>query len=158
MNIRTNMLWRVPVYCAAASWAAFYLTVFLGRFFFMVITIGEDGGSQLSVDPVRSAVFNGVLFAAVLLIGGLWAFRSMTKAEIAVSAGIISAVYLLIALAQLSFASFPTSISAVLAYIQTWTGILSSLLMKATNNIYAAAILSSFAPMLFVPFGKRLNT
>lgn len=157
MKLRIQTLWKVPVYCAVSSWVSFYLTVYIGGFFFTVKTLGTDGITQVSADPIRSAIFNGVLFLLVLLIGGLLAFRSMTKAEIAVSAGITSGIYLLIVLAQLYMPGFPLSLSITLAYIQNWTGTFSSFLLKLTNNLTLSVILSSFAPLLFIPFGKKSN-
>ena len=56
--------------------------VYLGRFFFVVQDMGPDGVIQISADPIRSAIFHGVLFLVVLFVGGLWAFRNMTKTEI----------------------------------------------------------------------------
>lgn len=79
----------------------------------------------------------------------------MPKKEIAVSSGIASAIYLLIVLAQLFIPNFPLSLSVTLAYIQNWTGTLSSFLIKLTNNLTLSAIVSSFAPLLFIPFGKK---
>lgn len=158
MKVRIQTLWKIPVYCAAASWVSFYLTVYLGGPFFTVSTVGADGVTELSADPVRSAIFSGVLFLAVLLVGGLWVVRSMTKAEAAVSAGIASGIYLLIVLAQLCIPNFPLSLSVALAYIQNWTGTLSSLLLKLTDNLTLSVILSSFAPLLFIPFGRKANT
>ena len=155
MKLRVQTLWKVPVYCAGSSWISFYLTVCIGGFFFTVKSVGADGVAQVSADPVRSAIFNGLLFLLVLLVGGLWAFRSMTKAEVAVSAGIASGIYLLIVLAQLYVPNFPLSLSITLAYIQNWTGTVSSFLLKLTNNLTLSVILSSFAPLLFIPFGKR---
>ena len=125
MNVRIRTLWKVPVYCVVASWISFYLTVYLGGFFFTVKTVGADGVTQVSADPIRSAIFNMALFLIVLLIGGLWAFRSMSKAEIAVSSAIASGIFLLIVLAQLYIPSFPISLSIRLAYIQNWTGTVS---------------------------------
>lgn len=158
VKVRIQTLWKVPVYCAVSSWISFYLTVYLGGFFFTVRTVGADGVTQLSADPVRSVIFNGVLFLLVLLVGGLWAFRSMTKAEVAVSAGIASGIYLLIVLAQLYIPNFPLSLSITMAYIQNWTGTLSSFLLKLTDNLTLSVILSSFAPLLFVPFGRKSHT
>ena len=158
MKVRIQTLWKVPVYCAVASWISFYLTVYLGGFFFTVKTVGADGVTQVSADPIRSAIFNMALFLIVLLIGGLWAFRSMSKAEIAVSSAIASGIFLLIVLAQLYIPSFPISLSIRLAYIQNWTGTVSSFLLKLTNNLKLSVILSSFAPLLFIPFGKESNT
>ena len=155
MNIRIKTLWKVPVFCMVASWISFYLTVYIGGFFFTVKTTGADGITQVSADPIRSAIFNGALFLFVLLVGGLWAFRSMTKAEIAISAGIASGLYLLMVLAQLYVPDFPLSLSITLAYIQNWTGTLSSFLLKLTDNLTLSVILSSFAPLLFIPFGRK---
>lgn len=157
MNIRIKTLWKVPVFCMVASWISFYLTVYIGGFFFTATMVGADGVTRISADPVRSAIFHGVLFLLVLAVGGLWAFRSMTKAELAVSAGIASGIYLLIVLAQLYVPNFPLSLSFALAYIQNWTGTLSSFLLKLTDNLTLSVILSSFAPLLFIPFGKKSN-
>ena len=158
MNVRIRTLWKVPVYCVVASWISFYLTVYLGGFFFTVKTVGADGVTQVSADPIRSAIFNMALFLIVLLIGGLWAFRSMSKAEIAVSSAIASGIFLLIVLAQLYIPSFPISLSIRLAYIQNWTGTVSSFLLKLTDNLTVSVILSSFSPMLFILFGQKLDT
>ena len=158
MKMRMETLWKVPVYCAVASWISFYLTVYLGGFFFTVKTVGADGIMQVSADPMRSAIFNAVLFLIVLLVGGLWAFRSMSKAEVAVSSAIASGIYLLIVLAQLYIPGFPLSLSVTLAYIQNWTSTVSSLLLKATDNLTISVILSSFSPLLFIPFGRKLST
>ena len=158
MKVRIQTLWKVPVYCAVASWISFYLTVYLGGFFFTVKTVGADGITQVSADPIRSAIFNAVLFLIVLLVGGLWAFRSMSKAEIAASSAITSVIYLLIALAQLYILNFPLSLSVILAYIQNWISIVSSLILKLTDNLTASVILSSFAPLLFIPFCRKLDT
>ncbi len=158
MKVRIQTLWKVPVYCAAASWISFYLTVYLGGPFFIVRTVGADGVTQVSVDPVRSAIFKAALFLIVLLVGGLWVFRSMSKAEIGVSAGIAAGIYLLIVLAQLYISDFPLSLSMTLAYIQDWTGTLASFLMKLTDNLTISVILSSFAPLLFLPFGRKRDT
>ena len=155
MKIRIQTLWKVPIFCMVASLISFYLTVYIGGFFFTVKTLGTDGITQVSADPIRSAIFNGVLFLLVLLVGGLLTFRSMTKAEIAVSAGIASGIYLLIVLVQLYIPNFPLSLSITLAYIQNWTGTLSSFLLNLTDNLTLSMILSSFAPLLFIPFGKK---
>ena len=158
MKLRIQTLWKVPVYCAVSSWIGFYLTVYIGGFFFTVKSVGADGVTQVSADPIRSAIFNGALFLLVLLVGGLWAFRSMTRAEVAVSAGIASGIYLLMVLAQLYVSNFPLSLSITLAYIQNWTGTLSSFLLKLTNNLTLSVILSSFAPLMFIPFGRKSST
>lgn len=155
MKLRVNTLWRVPVYCLISSWISFYVTAYIGGFFFTVRSVGADGITELAADPVRSAVFNGCLFAAVLLLGGLWAFRSMTKAEIAVSSAIISSVYFAVTLAQMFSTGFPLELSVKAAVFQNWTGTMASFLLKVTDHFSFSVLFACFAPFLFVPFGKK---
>ncbi len=155
MKLRVNTLWRVPVFCIVFSWISYYLTVYIGGFFFTVQTVGANGITEVSADPLRSAIFNGFLFLTVLLLGGLWAFRSMTRTEIAVSAASISLLYLAVVLAQLYIPNFPLALSIRLASFQNWTGILSSFLVKLTENFQISVLLSNLAPFLFVPFGRK---
>ena len=153
MKLRPGTLWRVPVFCIIASWLSYYITIY-GGFLYVVRTTGADGAVEVSVDPLRSTLFQGVLFLAILLLGGLWAFRSMTKLEIAASAALISAVYLVVLLLQLYLPGFPPALSVWLAPFQNWKGILSSLLLRFIN-FHLALAASAFAPFLFVPFGRR---
>lgn len=155
MKLRINTLWRVPAFCVISSWISYYITVCIGGFFFTAKAVGTDGITAVSADPLRSGIFSGLLFLIVLLLGGLWVFHSMTKAEIAVSAAIISVIYLSIALAQLYIPSFPLTLSVKLASFQNWTGTLSSFLLKLTDNFQLSVLLSNLAPFLFVPFGKN---
>lgn len=155
MKIRPKTLWRVPVYCLVASVASFFLTAYLGGFVFGVQTVRPDGAIELSIDPLRSAVFDGALFVGILLLGGFWFRRCMTRREIAVSAAITSLIYLAIVLAQICIPNFPLSVSIRLAYIQNWTAEVSSLLFRLTQNTNLSAVTACFCPMLFVPFGKK---
>ena len=153
MKMQAKNLWKVPVYCAVASWISFYATVYLGRFFFVVQEMGPDGVTQVSADPIRSAIFNAVLFLVVLFVGGLWAFRNMTKKEILVSSAIASVVYLLIVICQLIIKGFPVSL--FLNYIQYWISTPNSFIYSLTDNWAFSAIISSFSPLLFILFGKK---
>ncbi|NCE64273.1 hypothetical protein D1159_06655 [Pseudoflavonifractor sp. 524-17] len=141
MNIRWNTLWRVPVFCVIASWVSFMIMVYMGGFFY--------------ADPVRSAIFDGAVFLIILLIGGLLCFRSMTRAEIAVSAGIISSIYLAVALAQLYVPGFPVSLSVTLARFRNWTSIVAAALANLINSPLISITAASFVPFLFVPFGRK---
>lgn len=147
-------LWRVPVLCLVGSWVAFYLTVYLGRFFFVVKTMGEDGIPVISADPVRSSIFHWVLFLLILVVGGIWFLRGMTKKEIALSAAIISGIYLILVLLQLYLPSFPLGVSVILAQFQDWTGTVSNTLYQITGNLPLSTITACFCPFLFVFFGK----
>ncbi len=153
MKLRISTLWKVPVYCIIASWISFYVTVYLGGFFFVEQSVDAEGVIHASADPVRSAIFSGVLFLLVLFVGGLWAFRSMTKKEIALSAAIMCVIYLLIDLAQIMAPNFSTFL--IFAYIQNWISPPASFLFSLTDNLVVSAILSSFVPLLFIPFGKK---
>lgn len=153
MKIRVNTLWRVPVFSLLAGIVCYYLTVYLGGFFYAVKTVEADGAISLSIDPVRSAIFQAVLFAAGLLVGGLLLFRSMSKMEIALSAAI--AVALQAALSGLLYvaAQFaPTLVNWLLPLTQ-WTGALGSVLTKITQ-VPVVSWIGLLAPLLFVPFGK----
>ena len=158
MKIRPNTLWRLPVFCLAAGWVTFYITVHMG-WFYIVKTTGPDGATNISADPVRSTLLHAALFILVLLVGGLWLFRSMTKAEIAVSAAIAAAFYLIVTIAELivpnCFFNISPSLSLTLMELQEWRTIFSSFLRKLTNQVEISAVLSCFAPFLFVPFGRK---
>ncbi|WP_308856872.1 hypothetical protein [uncultured Oscillibacter sp.] len=134
---------------------SFYVTAYLGGAFFVVRTVGADGVTNVSADPVRSAIFDAALFLIVLALGGLWAFRTMTRAEIAASAGIISAVYLIVVVLQLTLPSFPLSLSVQLAKFFNWTGTVSSWLLRLTDHLAFSTIAACFAPLLFIPFGRK---
>lgn len=154
MRIRKHTLWRVPVYCMVSGWISFYLTAYIGGFFFTNKTI-IDGTTHLSVDPIRSLIFHGVLFAAILLLGGLFFFRNMTKQELALSAAIASALYLIITLGQIFVPELLRPITMSLAKIQNWDAFVSSLLMQVTSKVNLSALLSNLTPFLFVLFGKK---
>ena len=155
MTMRPQTLWRVPVFCAAASAVSFYLTVYLGRFFFVVETTGADGSTVISADPLRSALFNGVLFVLVLLAGGLLAFRSMTRREIAASAAIFAGIDLVLCLIQLLAPDLLLSLLVPVALIQNWTATPTSALYQLTGHLPVSALAACLSPFLFVPFGKR---
>ena len=153
MHVRVNTLWRVPVFYLCASWISFYLTVYLG-FLYLLKTTGADGVTEVSVDPIHSAIFNLVLLLAVLLLGGLWAFRGMTKLEIFLSAAILVAVYVIINLLEMFF-DVPVSLSFTLAKFQNLNGIISSFLLRFTDQLELSVLISDLTPFLFIPFGKR---
>ena len=153
MKIQAKNLWKVPAYCAVASWISFYITAYLGQFYFVVKEIGTDGVIDVSADPVRTAIFNGVLFLLILLTGGFWAFRNMSKQEIIASSTIASAIYLLIVLCELMIKG--GSLSLILIYIQNWISIPNSFIYSMTDNVAISAIISSFSPLLFILFAKK---
>lgn len=155
MTIRPQTLWRVPVFCAVASIVSFYLTIYLGRFFIVVETLGTDGVPVISADPLRSALFNGAVFVLVLLAGGLLAFRSMTRREIAASAAIFAGIDLVLCLIQLLAPNLLLPLLLPVSLIQNWTAVPTSALYHLTGNLPVSALVACLSPFLFVPFGKR---
>lgn len=153
MHIRLHTLWRVPVYCLISGYVSFYVTAYLGGAFFVVRTVGADGVTIVSADPVRSAIFDGALFLLMLALGGLLAFRSMTRAEIAASAGIISVVYLAVVVLALAVPTFP--IPFVVQMGMLFNGAVSSWLLRLTDHAAFSTIAACFAPLLFIPFGRK---
>lgn len=154
MKIRKKLLWAVPVYCLLSSYISFYLTVIIGSRFYVVKSIDASGVIHAEIDPVRADILNVALFLLVLVLGGIL-FRRMTKREIAASAAIASGFYLLAVLCQLLIPAFPLGLSVLLAYVQNWTGNLSAILMKLGLGLNPAVIAGSFAPLLFIPFGRK---
>ena len=154
MKIRINTLWRVPVFCLVCSCISSYVTMYFGGYFFAVIEVGVDGVTSISADPLRASIFHGVLFSIVLLLGGLWAFRTMTKLEITVSAAIISAIYLAIILMELYWPHFPVSIRLELFVFFDWVSTVSVGLFRMTGLSNFSSIVACFSPFLFVPFGR----
>ena len=153
MRVRT--LWRVPVFCLLASLLSYWRTVFAGPLFYVNRVANADGSIEVFVDPLRGTLFKIVLFLLVLLPGGLWAFRSMTRREIACSAALLILPMLAIVLAQLFLPGFPLKVSVFLSPFYNWSGSLSSLLMRCSLPLPAATIIAQFAPLLFVPFGRQ---
>ena len=153
MHVRANTLWRVPVFYLCASWISFYLTVYLGSLY-LVKTTGADGVTEVSIDPIRSAIFDLVLLLAVFLLGGRWALRGMTKPEIFCSAAILVAIYLIINLLEIFF-DVPVSLSFTLAKFQDINGTISSFLFRLTDQLELSVLISDLTPFLFVFFGKR---
>lgn len=153
MHVRVNTLWRVPVFYLCASWISFYLTVYLGSFY-LVKTTGADGVTEVSVDPIRSTIFDLVLLLAVLLLGGLWAFRGMTKLEIFFSAIIVFVPFLIINRAPF-LVEMPMSLRIIFDKLNYLSNLVYSPLVLLTDNFNFSVLISDLTPFLFIPFGKR---
>ena len=80
MKMRRRTLWRVPVYCVIASILSYYLTFVLSFLYIDTdVSVNAEGAIETMINPVRSAVLEGALFLAVLMVGGFCFFQSMTK-------------------------------------------------------------------------------
>ena len=148
-------LWKVSIYCLAAGWVCSQLVIYLGGFIFLEKVVGDDGVIRASIDPVRSGIFYGVLFLAVLLAGGIWFRRSMSRREIAVSALMASALYLLLEL--LLSCSNQFSVSQILTFSRfcEWNRSFAAPLLRLTDNQAVSYVAAALAPLLFILFGKK---
>ena len=156
MNVRLNTLWRVPVFYLCASWISFYLTVYLGSFY-LVKTTGADGVTEVSIDPIRSAILDLVLLLAVLLLGGLWACRGMTKLEIFFSAIIVFVPFLIINRSPFLL-EIPMSLRVIFDKLNYLSNLVYSPLVLLTDNFNFSVLISDFTPFLYIPFGRKLPT
>ncbi len=155
MKIRLATLWRVPAFCALAGHLCSYAVICFGRYVFIEKVVGPDGVVQGSIDPVRSLLFNIMLFVLFLLLGGLLAFRGMTRAEVAASAAIFAGFSLVMTVLQICVPDLSSSIAWSLAQLQQWSGMAGSWLARLGIPLYLATILSCLTPFLFVLFPKK---
>ena len=142
--------WRVPVYCLAASWICFQLELRL-MLRFAIVTL-PDG--SISSGNTRALIIYGVMFLAVLLIGGLTSFRKISRRELLISAllmVVLNAVVTLIAYKiQGMFALYWSELTE-------WSVFIPQLFYRLGVDIEnpLPEFLRCLAPLLFVPFGKK---
>ena len=158
MKMRRCTLWRVPVYCVIASILSYYLTFVLSFLYIDTdVSVNAEGAIETMINPVRSAVLEGALFLAVLMVGGFCVFRSMTKKEIAISAAIMSAIYLVIGIWQI-WITPPFPLWLAIIQVQNWISHLAFALIRLPeSSILLCTFLPCFAPFLFVLFGKDVD-
>lgn len=144
--------WRVPVYCLAASWICFHLEVhWLLRF--AIVTL-PDG--SISSDSTRSLIIYGILFFAVLLIGGLLFFRKISRKELLLSA------FLMIVLdfyMMLKAWNDQGLLAFYWAELTEWSIFISQLFYMLGMDLenLLPRVLRALAPLLFVAFGRGWN-
>ena len=129
-----------------SGFATAAVTMTLGPRLFAPRAGGVGQVPQLTAGPICPGMFRGLLFWAVLCLGGLWLVRKMTYWEIAASAGIFSLLYLALLWA------FPESLLKSMAF--DWAYSFSVLVGRFVSDPMAATLLGAAAPFLFVPFGR----
>lgn len=152
MKIRKETLWRIPLYYLLSSWISFHLLVRLYSFC-IIKTVDTDGVTNVSVNPVASTLVEIVVLLGVLLIGGFWLCRTMTRREVAVSAGILSVVYFLWVLSEILFPGWDTSTLGVM--VMNLNAVITGLLYRLTGQFELSALIGCFTPMLFVLFARK---
>ena len=158
MKMRRCTLWRVPVYCVIASILSYYMTIALSFLYIDTdVSVDAEGAIETMINPVRSATMDGTIFLAVLLVGGFWFFRSMTRKEIAISAAIMSAIYLVFVIWEIWLAT-PFPLWLAIIQVQNWISHLAFVLIRLPeSSILLCTFLPCFAPFLFVLFGKDVD-
>lgn len=146
MQLRKKVLWKVPVFVILSGFVTAAITMTLVPRLFAPQVGGVGQIPQLTAGPICPGMFRGLLFWAVLCLGGLWLVRKMTYWEIAVSAGIFSVIYLALLWA------FPGSLLKAMAF--DWAYSFSVLVGRFVKSSVAATLLGAAAPFLFVPFGR----
>ena len=140
--------WKVPLYCIIASWICFQLELhLLGRW--ALITL-PDG--SISSNNTRWLIMSACLFVLVVVIGGLFIFRKMSRKEVLVSSLVLVGLNIVLGLLGFAF----TSISIYWAYLAEWQSVASQLLLFVTDNRWIHNIIIWIVPpLVFVPFGKK---
>ena len=140
--------WKVPLYCLCASWLCFQLEVrFLGRFALVTLPDGT-----ITSDSTRWMMMSGILFVAVILVGGLCFFRKMTRKELFYSASVMAAVNVIMGL----IAYWTQGMFALYwAEFSEWSSFVSQLLYSVGLNQWVSAAILWVLPYLFVLFGKK---
>ena len=155
MKPRNSTLWRVVLYFPAASLITGYIRLSLDSFYNHRVT-NPDGSLSLVTDPLREGLVNGGLLLVVLLIGGLLVCRTMTRREIVRSAGLLSAIYLVL---RLLGHVFPSLISMLLPGPLFMIFSLFSMVAGYVHQLLPLpllpTLLGALTPMLLVPFGKK---
>lgn len=149
-----KVLWKVPVYSIIAGLIAFRLNVYL--FVRFTLTTLPDG--SITSNTTATLILYGLILAAVVLLGGLYFFREMTKKEIFVSASILVVLQILLLIVQGRMNATTGSAGIFFLYwaeTLEWTHFISLLLMKGIDNLWICALIECFAPYLFIPFGKK---
>ena len=151
MKPRISQLWKVPVFCVAAGYLGFYLSVY--AYSALAITVRPDGTATFN-DLVGNLLL-AALFLITLAIG-YFLFRKLTKVEILLSAGITSLIMLILQLIQLFFngSAFDLKFGMILVYLTQWSSIISQLCYLIRKNAWVGAFVVCLAPFVFVPFGK----
>ena len=140
--------WKVPLYCIIASWICCQLELhLLGRW--ALITL-PDG--SISSNNTRWLIMSACLFVLVVVIGGVFIFRKMSRREVLVSSLVLVGFNIVTGLLGRAV----PLISIYWAYFAEWQSVVSQLLLFVTDNQWIHNMVFWIVPpLVFVPFGKK---
>lgn len=140
--------WKVPLYCVVMGWLAYQAELRL-LIRFAIVRL-PDG--TVTINDMRSMIVSGILFAAILAVGGLIFFRRMSRKELLQSATVMVGLNIVGGLVAYStqgqFTMFYTEVIG-------WSNFVSKLLYQIQMNQWISSIFVWAAPYLFVLFGKK---
>ena len=147
-----KFLWKVPLYCVAASWICYQLEILvLGRW--AIITL-PDG--TITSDSTRWMIMSALLFLAIVCIGGFLFFRKMTRKEIFRSASVLVALNIALGIFTYITQRTLTSFSMLWMELTEWDSIFSQILLKLGLNEWVSAVITwVLPPYVFLLFGKK---
>ncbi|WP_434311702.1 hypothetical protein [Hominifimenecus sp. rT4P-3] len=140
--------WKVPLYCMAASFLCYVLTVrILGQF---TLTTLPDG--TITVDNTRWMILSSLLFLAVIVVGGIFVFSKMTRKELFYSASVLVAANALFGLISYKEQGM---FAVYWSILSEWNGFVADLLARINLNLWVSAVIIWALPYLFILFGKK---
>lgn len=154
MEVRKNTLWRVVVYVPVASVVYALVTMWLSPLYWHKVT-GPDGVVTMMTNTAVQTILDVVLLLVIFVVGCLL-LRSMTRREIAASA-------LILALIEIVLIVLGRAAPGLTSLLLSWP-ILLAREMFSTIAFYIhqllpssllSSLLAAFAPLLFVPVGRR---
>ena len=146
--------WKVPLYCAAASWICFQLEVrLLGRWALVTLPDGS-----ISSDNTRWMIMSAFLFLAVVCVGGFLFFRKMTRKEIFCSASVLVALNIVFGIFTYATQHTFTAFTVLWSELTEWDSVFSQILLQLGLNEWLSAVITwILPPYIFVLFGEKAS-
>ncbi len=138
-------LWKVPLYCLIASWVYWHVEIhLLARF---AVIKGPDG--SLSSNTAASMMIAGILFLAVIAVGGLVFFRRITRRALFCSATVMLAL-------NAVFGTIAVQMNSPFwAKFSEWSRIVERLFYYLPLHPWIGTVAAWCAPYLFLLFGTQ---
>lgn len=144
--------WKVPLYCIVIGYISFWIMV--GPYGRLAHKTLPDG--TITSDNNLWMLLSGILFVAVLLLGGLLFFRKMTRKELLYSATVMFVLNAIMGI--VSYVLPFSSITFFFVEIAEWYSVIPQLFYKlgGTSAIaWIGSVVGWASVYLFVPFGKK---
>lgn len=143
--------WIVPLYCMIASWICWQINIY---FVSRIASVTLPDGT-ISADYTIYMISSGILFFTMIVVGGIFFFRKMTRRELFCSSSVLVVLNIVFGLI-----SHKMQMQGTMAFywivLSTWSSFVSELLIAIGLNIWTITIISwVLPPYIFMLFGKR---